>query len=103
MFSQPNTPTDSLCAGIAVCPPGGGRLCRHRRAQAEVYYVISGSGVVSIDGREYAVEAGSSVFIPEDAEHGISNLGGPGEELRFFYVFPTGGFADVVYRFSEGG
>ena len=43
--------------------------------------------------------AGSTVFIPSDAEHGIVNVGL--DELRWFYVFPTGSFGDVLYRFSE--
>jgi mannose-6-phosphate isomerase-like protein (cupin superfamily) len=99
LFSQPNTATDSMCAGIVVCPPRAGRLCPHRHEQAEIYYIISGKGVMKIDGKEHHVEAGSSVFIPGNAEHGIVNEGE--EELRWFYVFPTADFGNVVYRFSE--
>jgi mannose-6-phosphate isomerase-like protein (cupin superfamily) len=88
-----------MCAGIAVCPPYTGRLCTHRHKQAEIYYIISGKGIMSIDGKEYSVEGGSSIFIPGDAEHGIRNEGV--EDLRWFYVFPTGAFSDVVYRFSH--
>lgn len=38
------------------------------------------------------------IFIPSDAEHGIVNTGTV--DLRWFYVFPTGSFGDVVYRFT---
>ena len=88
-----------MCSGIAVCQPRTGSLCPHRHTQAEIYYIISGKGIVQINGREYEVEGGSSVFIPGDAEHGIFNKGE--EELRWFYVFPTGAFSDIVYRFSD--
>lgn len=47
------------------------------------------------------MNAGSTVFIPGNAEHGIVNTGS--RDLRWFYVFPTGAFGDVVYRFSETG
>jgi oxalate decarboxylase/phosphoglucose isomerase-like protein (cupin superfamily) len=47
------------------------------------------------------VNAGSTVFIPGNAEHGIVNTGSG--DLRWFYVFPTSAFGDVVYRFSEKG
>jgi quercetin dioxygenase-like cupin family protein len=99
LFSQPNTATDSMCSGIAICPPRTGHLCRHRHKEAEIYYIISGKGILSIDGKEYNVEEGSSIFIPGDAEHGIANKGD--EELRWFYVFPTASFNNVVYRFSD--
>ncbi|KAE9366668.1 RmlC-like cupin [Stipitochalara longipes BDJ] len=99
LFSQPNTATDSMCAGIAVCPPRTGRLCPHRHEQAEIYYIISGEGIISIDEEKHEVQAGCSIFIPGNAEHGIVNEGE--EELRWFYVFPTAAFSDVVYRFSD--
>ncbi|BCS04929.1 cupin domain-containing protein [Aspergillus luchuensis] len=100
LLSSPQTPTSDMCAGLAVCPPRTGHLCRHRHSQAEIYYITSGSGHVFIDGNEYEVFAGTVVFIPGDAEHGVVNRGG--EPLEWFYVFPTGSFGDVVYRFEEG-
>lgn len=99
LISQPQTPTSDLTAGIAVCPPGQGHLCPHRHAQAEIYHILEGKGEVTIDGVTSRVEAGSTVFIPGDAEHGMVNTGTG--VLRCFYVFPTGAFGDVVYRFSN--
>ncbi|KAL6233854.1 RmlC-like cupin domain-containing protein [Aspergillus navahoensis] len=92
------TPSSNMCAGLARCPPQTGKLALHRHAQAEIYYITSGRGIVSIEGTEHEVSAGSVLFIPENAEHGVVNRGG--EALEWFYVFPTAGFADVVYRFS---
>lgn len=99
LLSYPQTPSDDLSAGLAVCPAGTGHLCRHRHSQAEIYYILEGTGTVTIDGNKNLVSKGSVVFIPGDAEHGIVNTGK--EPLRWFYVFPTGSFQDVVYRFSE--
>ncbi|KIW04920.1 uncharacterized protein PV09_04089 [Verruconis gallopava] len=98
LFSTGKTPTDSLCTGIAVCPPKTGHLCAHRHAQAEVYYILEGRGTVKIDGVESNVEAGTVVFIPGNAEHAIWNVND--DNLRWFYVFPTDAFENVVYRFS---
>ena len=98
LFSSSKTPTDSLCTGIAICPPKTGHLCPHRHMQAEVYYIIEGRGTVKIDGEEANVQAGSVVFIPGNAEHAIWNV--RDEPLRWFYVFPTDAFEDVIYRFS---
>ncbi|OOQ82404.1 cupin domain-containing protein [Penicillium brasilianum] len=101
LISQPHTPTSDLSAGIAVCPPRTGHLCPHRHSQAEIYHILEGEGEVTIDGVASKVNAGSTVFIPGNAEHGIVNTGSG--DLRWFYVFSTGAFGDVVYRFSGKG
>lgn len=99
IFSHPQTSTSDLSAGIAVCPPRTGHLCAHRHEQAEIYYILEGNGDMTIDGVVSQVSKGSTVFIPGNAEHGIVNTGSG--RLRWFYVFPTSAFGDVVYRFSE--
>ncbi|KAJ5085383.1 hypothetical protein N7532_010154 [Penicillium argentinense] len=101
LLSTPTTQTSDLSAGIAVCPMGTGHLCAHRHTQAEIYYILEGEGDVTIDGVVSRVGKGDTVFIPSDAEHGIVNTGP--RELRWFYVFPTASFGDVVYRFSGEG
>ncbi|KAJ5310284.1 uncharacterized protein N7443_002745 [Penicillium atrosanguineum] len=99
LFSQPHSPDSELSAGVANCPPGNGHLCAHRHVQAEIYYIIEGEGEITIDGVTSQVTKGSSVFIPSDAEHAIFNTGTG--DLRWFYVFPTSAFEDVVYKFSK--
>ncbi|HYX95368.1 MAG TPA: cupin domain-containing protein [Geodermatophilus sp.] len=98
LFSADRTPTSSLYTGLSELAPGGW-LGLHRHTQAEVYHLVEGSGVVVLDGGEHSVAAGSAVFIPGNAEHGIRNTGdGP---LRFVYAFATDSIDDVVYRFSD--
>ena len=99
LFSSDITPTDSMAAGIAEIVPGGGALRLHSHAEAEIYYVLEGTGIMSLEGRETVVKAGAAVFIPGDAQHGIRNESG--STLKLFYVFPTGRFSDIVYRFPE--
>ncbi|KAL3461796.1 RmlC-like cupin [Aspergillus heterothallicus] len=101
LFTQPKTPTSDLSAGIAICPPRSGYLCSHHHAQAEIYYVLEGKGVVTINGVRYKVESGSAVFIPGDMEHSVENF--EDEEFKWLYVFPTGDFGDVVYQLTRRG
>jgi mannose-6-phosphate isomerase-like protein (cupin superfamily) len=98
LFGGDASPTDSLTAGVAEVGPGGW-LGLHRHRPAEIYYVVEGSGIVTLDGKEHAVGAGSAVFIPGDAEHGIRNAGET--PLRFAYVFAVDSFDEVEYRFSK--
>ncbi|KAF2121838.1 RmlC-like cupin domain-containing protein [Lophiotrema nucula] len=99
LFSAGKSPTDTLTTGIGTCQAKDGHLKCHRHTQAEIYHVIQGRGIVTIDGEEHGVEKGSVVFIPGDSEHGIRNIGE--QDLMWLYVFATDKFEDIVYRFSE--
>ncbi|KAF2846028.1 RmlC-like cupin [Plenodomus tracheiphilus IPT5] len=113
LLSAPQTDTDTFTVGVATCPAGSnarcpaspdtdaGHLRAHRHAHAELYYITSGTGVVTIDGVETVIRKGSVVFIPGDAEHGVKNTGQ--EKLEWLYVFAADGFGDIVYRFRGGG
>jgi mannose-6-phosphate isomerase-like protein (cupin superfamily) len=100
VFSAGTTPTSGLTAGLAVLSPGGW-LGAHQHRPAEIYHVLEGRGLVLLGGVEHEVRAGSSVFIPGDAEHGIRNTGT--SRLRVFYAFTADSFADVQYRFPAEG
>jgi len=97
LFSRPGTPTDGITCGVADLEPGGW-LGLHRHAPPEIYYVLAGTGIVTLNGNDRPVKAGSAVFIPGMAEHGILQTGT--ELLRFFYGFPVDSFEGVAYLFS---
>ncbi len=97
VFSGDVTPTEALTAGIAELQAGGW-LGLHRHDPAEIYYVLEGQGLVTLEGTEHRVGPGSAVFIPGNAEHGIRNAGSAA--LRFLYAFPVDAFSEVEYRFS---
>ncbi|MUN63789.1 cupin domain-containing protein [Kocuria sediminis] len=97
LFSAGATPSDTMVTGVAELPEGG-FLALHRHDQAETYYVLSGEGVVSLDGVEHPIRPGSNVFIPGGLEHGARNTGNA--VLRVFYVLAADDFAEVEYHFS---
>lgn len=99
LFSGDRTPTAALTTGVAELAPGGW-LGLHRHAPAEIYYVLEGRGIVTLDGVEHEVSAGSAVFIPGNVEHGSRNTGDA--PLRVLYAFAADSFAEVEYRFSAG-
>jgi quercetin dioxygenase-like cupin family protein len=58
--------------------------------------VFTGAGVVTIDGTEHLVSAGSAVHIPGNSEHAIRNTGnGP---MRLFYAFAVGSLDQIEYH-----
>ena len=95
LFSADRTATSGMVAGIAEFGPFG-TLNPHRHAPAEIYFGLSGRGIVTVGGAAHEIGPGTALFIPEDLEHGTV----AGEEgLRFFYVFPRDRFSDVEYRY----
>jgi mannose-6-phosphate isomerase-like protein (cupin superfamily) len=97
LFSRGGTPTDGITCGVCDLAPGGW-LGLHRHAPPEIYYVLAGAGVVTLEGKEVAVKAGSAVFIPGMAEHGVRQTGAG--RLRFFYGFPVDSLGTIEYLFS---
>ncbi len=65
---------------IAEVEPGG-RSYRHRLRQAEVYYIVAGTGIVHIGDDERVVSVGDVVFIPPDQVQWIRNPSS--ETLKF--------------------
>lgn len=98
LISAGVTSSDSLTLGVARVPPGA-MLRPHRHAPAEVYLVLEGEGVVTIDGTRRPVRAGAAVFLPGDALHAIECTGPA--ELRFAYAFAVDAFEDVEYVFGD--
>lgn len=80
-------PTKEMVVGIAEVPVGAGRPARgHTHEPAEVYYIISGTGEVVVDGETYALRVGDAVWIPPNAEHAAYNVGD--EPLKLLYMLP---------------
>ena len=60
--------------------------------------MLTGQGVVFLDGAEYVVQAGTAVYIPSNSEHGIRNIGD--DLLEFVYVYLIDSIQDVEYIWS---
>ena len=97
LLSGDRTPTETMTVGIAEIGADAHAARPHRHAPPEVYHILAGEGVVTIDGVAHPVSAGATVFIPGNAWHATTNTGR--EPLRLLYVFAVDSFADVAYEF----
>jgi mannose-6-phosphate isomerase-like protein (cupin superfamily) len=61
-------------AEATVAPGATTRLHRHRVTE-ELYYIESGRGLMTLDAREFEVQAGDTVCIRPGTPHRISNIG----------------------------
>ena len=54
------------------------------RVQEQVYHVVSGEGLMELNGERSVMRPGDFVFVPPGVEHAIYNTGT--EDLTFFVV-----------------
>jgi len=47
----------------------------HKLKTSEVYYIISGKGIMHINGRAFRVKPGDAIYIPPDSLQYIKNTG----------------------------
>jgi len=71
----------------------------HRHAEDEADYILSGQGIMQIDGVDHDLAPGDTVFIPGGTWHGARGVGS--EPLRLLYVFAAQSFDAIVYEFPE--
>jgi mannose-6-phosphate isomerase-like protein (cupin superfamily) len=90
----------TMTAGVTDIPATSAKPTRHRHAQDEIYFVVSGSGHVDIDGVVEPIGEGTCVFVPGNAWHTVWNTGST--PIQLFYAFPTASFTDVVYEYQPG-
>jgi len=56
-----------------VVEPGGILSLQRHKLRSEHWFIVSGSGTVTVEGKEYPVRAGSAVDIPQGATHRMEN------------------------------
>lgn len=59
----------------ATVPPGGKTETPSHRQSEEMYYILRGRGVMTLEGERREVEPGDGILIPPGARHRIENLG----------------------------
>jgi mannose-6-phosphate isomerase-like protein (cupin superfamily) len=67
--------SDNLAITLVEIEPGGVQHV-HSHAPEQVYYILEGSGVMTVDDERRQVQAGDCVYYPPFAKHGLENTGG---------------------------
>lgn len=66
-----------------------GHTPKHIHGWPHINYVLSGQGVLIIDGQEHVVEEGTCAYIPAESEHCFKNAGE--DVLKFICIVPEVG------------
>lgn len=84
---------------IIVQPDGCLSLQLHHQ-RSEHWFVVSGNGVATVDGKKKSLRAGGCIDIPKKAKHRIQN---PSDENLVFIEVQTGEYCgdDDIERFED--
>jgi len=62
---------------------------RHKHDWPHINYMVEGSGVLLVNGKEHAVEQGAYAYVPANADHQFRNTGDG--MFRFICIVPKEG------------
>ncbi|HEX4951378.1 MAG TPA: cupin domain-containing protein [Blastocatellia bacterium] len=65
-------------------PPGKTVTPHHHEVLEEIYYILSGSGVMRIGDEAQAVGTGDAIYIPKHSVHSLTNTGE--EDMKILLV-----------------
>ena len=70
----------------------GGEIPPHAHTQEEVYFIVSGHGVIKIENEESVVKAGSYTYILPGQTHSLRNTAK--EDLIMIFCYTPKGIVD---------
>ena len=68
------TPKLALVFRKRALKPGSG-IGYHEQKEDEIYYVLSGRGMMTIDGKEFEVKPGDAILTRPGSSHGLKQTG----------------------------
>ena len=90
--------SDSLALGTQLLPKGSGIPVHRHLHQDEAFYVLEGSGAVTLNDVSHSCERGGTVFIPRNTWHGFSC---PDQKLVLLWIMAPAGL-DGFFRETCG-
>jgi mannose-6-phosphate isomerase-like protein (cupin superfamily) len=84
LIDRTTSPITQCSLAEETLPPGRSVTPHHHQVLEEIYYIVSGQGVMKIGEEEQAVGAGDAIYIPRGARHTLTNTGA--EAMRILLV-----------------
>lgn len=90
VLMSPKTHTvKNLSVGMTLLPPGNTSSLHSHEKEEEIWYVISGRGLVRVGGEEMIVIPDILIYIPQTVKHQLINNGD--ETLKVLWIFSPAG------------
>jgi quercetin dioxygenase-like cupin family protein len=92
--ADPVSGSGNLAMGTQQLPKGSGIPVHRHPHLEEVFYVLEGSGTVTLNDVRHSCERGGTIFIPKNTWHGFSS---PDQELVLLWIMAPPGL-DGFFR-----
>ncbi|HYE72721.1 MAG TPA: cupin domain-containing protein [Blastocatellia bacterium] len=75
LIDRTTSPITQCSLAEETLPPGHSVTPHHHEVLEEIYYILSGNGVIRIGDEEQSVIAGDAIYIPRNHRHTLTNTG----------------------------
>ena len=84
LIDRTTSPITQCSLAEETLPPGKAVTPHTHEVLEEIYYILSGSGVMTIDAESREVSAGDAIYIPKQHRHTLMNTGD--EDMKILLV-----------------
>ncbi len=84
LIDRTTAPITQCSLAEETLQPGKTVTPHHHEVLEEIYYILSGSGVMTIGEESQAVSAGDAIYIPKHHVHSLTNTGA--DEMKILLV-----------------
>jgi mannose-6-phosphate isomerase-like protein (cupin superfamily) len=84
LIDRTTAPITQCSLAEETLPPGKSVTPHHHEVLEEIYYILSGTGVMTIGAETRTVSAGDAIYIPKQHRHTLTNTGA--EPMRVVLV-----------------
>ncbi len=84
LIDRTTAPITNCSLAEETLPPGKTVTPHHHEVLEEIYYILSGSGVMTVGDESQAVSTGDAIYIPKNNVHSLTNTGE--EEMKLLLV-----------------
>ncbi len=84
LMDRSNSGITSCSLAEEILPPGCAVRPHFHREIEEIYYILSGRGLMTVGEDQREVGSGDSVYVPRGARHTLENTGA--EEIKLLLV-----------------
>ena len=75
LIDRTTSPVTECSLAEESLPPGATITMHHHQVLEEIYFILEGSGVMTIGEEQREVGAGDAVYIPKKSRHSLTNTG----------------------------
>ena len=100
LIDRTTSPITQCSLAEELLPPGCAVTPHHHRNLEEIYYIVSGSGLMTVGENSREVGAGDAIYIPRGHKHSLKNIGS--EPIKLILVCgPAFYYEDQVFHSTE--